>query len=84
MHPRHLTLGLDQLERIFEYRASSSYSFPVTNVEREYMFDTLSFLWLNHDSPPYLLYLLEKPVDGLSYYRVRPTPTNSTTATTAL
>ena len=63
-HPHHFTLDLDQLDRIFEYRASSSYSFPVTNVELEYMFDTLGFLWLPHDSPPYLLYLLEKLVDG--------------------
>ena len=60
----HFTLDLDQLDRIFEYRfiQSSSYSFPVTNVELEYMFDTLGFLWLHHDSPPYLLYLLEKLV----------------------
>ena len=42
-HSHHLTLNLDQLDRIFEYRIiqSSSYSFPVTNVELEYMFDTL-------------------------------------------
>ena len=30
------------------------------------MFDTLGFLGLHHDSPPYLLYLLEKLVDGIS------------------
>ena len=47
MHPRHITLDLDQLDRIFEYRAGSSYSFPVTNVELEYMFDALGFLWLH-------------------------------------
>ena len=41
-HPHHFTLDLDQLDRIFEYRfiQSSSYSFSVTNVELEYMFDT--------------------------------------------
>ena len=49
--------------RIFEYRASSSYSFPVINVELEYMFDTLGFQWLHHASPPYLLYLMENLVD---------------------
>ena len=67
VHPRHFTLNLNQLDRIFEYRfiQSSSYSFPVTNVELESMFDTLGFLWLHHDRPPYLLYLLEKLVDGL-------------------
>ena len=54
-HSHHFTLDLDQLDRIFEYRASSSYSFPVTKVELEYMFDTLGFLWLHHDNPPYLL-----------------------------
>ena len=75
-HPHHFTLDLDQLDWIFEYRASSSYSFPVTKIELEYMFDTLGFLWLHHDSPPYLL------VDGLSDDRVR--PPRSTTATTAL
>ena len=30
---------------------SSRYSLPATNVELEYMFDTLGFLWLHHDSP---------------------------------
>ena len=57
VHPHHFTLDLEQLDRIFEYRASSSYSFPVTNVEIEYMFDTLGFLWLHHGSLPYLLYI---------------------------
>ena len=76
VHPHHFTLDLDQLDRIFEYRfiQSSSYYFPVTNVELEYMFDTLGFLWLHHDSPPYLLYLLEKFVDGLSDEHTRPPP----------
>ena len=37
VHPHHFTLDLDHLDRIFEYRASSSYSFPVTNVELEYV-----------------------------------------------
>ena len=70
----HITLHWvwDQLDRIFEYRAGSSYSFPVTNIELEYMFDILGFLWLHHDSTPYLLYLLEKLVDGLSDERMRP------------
>ena len=36
------------------------------------MFDTLGFLWLHRDSPPHLLYLLEKLVDGLSDDRMRP------------
>ena len=41
-HPHHFALDLDQLNRIFEYRfmQSGSYSFPVTCVELEYMFDT--------------------------------------------
>ena len=66
-HQHHFTLDLDQLDRIFEYRfnQSSRCSFPVTNVELKYMFDTLGFLWLHHDIPSYLLYLLEKFVDGL-------------------
>ena len=65
-HPNHFTLDLDQLDRIFEYRANTSYSFPVTNVGLEYMFDTFGFLWLHHDSPPYLQYysILEKLADG--------------------
>ena len=67
-HPHHFTLDLDPLDRIFEYRAIGSYSFPVINVELEYMFDTLGFLWQHHDSFPYLLYLLEKLVDGLSSF----------------
>ena len=73
-HPHHFTLDLDQLDRIFEYRfiQSRSYSFPVTSVELEYMFDTLGFLWLHHGIPPYLLYLREKLVDGLSDERVKP------------
>ena len=39
-------LDLDQVDRIFEQRLfqSKSYSFPVTSVELEYMFDTLGFL----------------------------------------
>ena len=41
VHPHQFTLDLDQLDRIFEYRfiqSSSSYSFPVTKVELEYIF----------------------------------------------
>ena len=69
-HPHHFTLDLDQLDRIFEYRfiQSKSYSFPVTS-----MFDTLGFLWLHHDSPQYLLYLLDKLVDGLADEHMKPT-----------
>ena len=62
------------------YRARNSYSFLFTNVELEYMFDTLGFLCLHHDSPPYLLYLLEKLVDGLSDDCMRP-PCSTTTTT---
>ena len=54
---------------IFKYRVSGSYSFPVNHVELEHMFETLGFLWLHHESPPYLLNLLEKLVDGLSEER---------------
>ena len=81
VHPRHFPLDLDQLDRIFECRASSSYSFPVTNVELEYMFDTLGFLWLHHDSPPYLRYLLEKLIDGLSDDRMKPLRSTTTDIT---
>ena len=78
VYPRHFTLDLYQLNRIFEYRAGSSYSFPITNVELEYMFDTLGLLWLHHDRPPYLL---EKLVERLSDDRMRPPrPTTTTTA----
>ena len=82
-HSHHFTLDLDQLDRVFEYRfiQSSSYSFPVTNVELEYMFDILGFLWHHHHRPPYLLYLMEKLVDGLSDNRMRP-PRSPTTTTT--
>ena len=75
-HPHHFALDLDQLDRIFEYRfiQSRSYSFPVTCVEHEYMFDTLGFLWLHHDSPQYMIYLLEKLVDGLAEERMKPAP----------
>ena len=43
-YSHHFTVDLDQLDRIFEYRfiQSSSYSFPVTNIELEYMFGTLA------------------------------------------
>ena len=66
-HPHHFTLDLD--------------SFPVTNVELEYMFDTLGFLGLHHDSPPYLLYLLEKLVDGISEESTKHTTLRSITTT---
>ena len=41
------------------------------------MFDTVDFLWLHHDGPPYLLYNLEKLVDVLSDDRMRP-PSSTT------
>ena len=63
---------------------SSSYSFLVTNVQLEYMFDTLGFLWLHHECPPYLLSLLEKLVDGLSDDRMRPPRSTSITTTLGL
>ena len=83
-HPHHFTLDLEQWYKIFEYRfiQSGSYSFPVTSTELEYMFDTLGFLWLHHDIPQYLLYLLEKLVDGLADECMK--PPLSTTATTTL
>ena len=87
VHPHHFTLDLDQLDRIFEYRfiQNSSYPFLVTNVELEYVFATLGVLWLHHDSPPYLLCLLEKPVDEISdehAMNVRSTTTTTTITTT--
>ena len=80
-HPHHFTLDLDHLDRIFEYRfiQSRSYTFPVTSVELEYMFNTLGYLWLHHDSPTYLLYLLEKLADGLSDERVKAPRSTATT-----
>ena len=82
VHLRHFTLALDQLDRIIEYRfiQSRSYSFPATSVELEYMFDTLGFLWFR---PPYLLYLVEKLVDGLSDKRMKPPRSTTTTTTTS-
>ena len=82
-HQHHFVLDLDQLDRIFEYRfiQSRCYSFPTTSVELEYMFDTLGFLWLYHRSPPYLLYLLENHVDGLSDECVKPLRSTATTTT---
>ena len=73
-HPHQFALDLDQLDRIFEYRfiQSRSFSFPVTSIELEYMFDTLGFRRLHHDSPLYMTYLLEKLVDGLSNERMKP------------
>ena len=69
-HPHHFTLDLDQLDRIFEYwfTQSRSYSFPATSV----------VLWFHHSSP-YLLYLLEKLVDGLSHERMKPPRSTATT-----
>ena len=80
-HPRHFVLDLDQLDRIFDYRfiQSRSYAFPVTGVELEYIFDTLCFLWFHRASPQYLLYLLEKLVDGLSDERMKPPHSTATT-----
>ena len=45
-------------------------------------FDTLGFLWLHHDRPPYLLYLLEELVDGLNAERTTPPLLRSITTTT--
>ena len=61
-HLHHFARDLDQLDRIFEYRfIQSRYSFPVSNVDLEYMFDTLGFLWLHHDRirPPRSLLCME-------------------------
>ena len=82
-HPHHFALDLDQLDWIFEYRfvQSRSYSFPVTSVELEYMFDTLGFLWPHHDSPQYMIYLLEKLVDGLASERRKPARRSTITTT---
>ena len=68
LHENQFTLDLDQLNRIFDYCyiRSNNYSFPVTDVEFEYMFDTLGFRGLHHGSPPFIMYLLEKVNDGLS------------------
>ena len=81
-HP-HFALDLDQLDGIFEYRfvQSRSYSFPVTSVELEYMFDTLDFLWLHHDRPQYMIYLLEKLVAGLASERRKPARRSTITTT---
>ena len=60
---QHLfALDLDQLGRIFDYRylQSSTSSFPVTVAELEYVFDTLGFLWIHHNSPQYMFYLVEQ------------------------
>ena len=72
--PHHFALDLDQLDRIFDHRflPSKSYSFPVTSVELEYMFDTLGFLWHHHDSPQYMIYLLDKLVAWLDGERKNP------------
>ena len=61
---------------------SKSYSFPVTTVELEYMFDTLGFLCLHHDSPQYMIYLLDKLVSWLN--RERKNPAKKCTIVTAL
>ena len=65
-HPHHFTLDLKHLQRIFVYRyIPGRYSFPVTVIELEYMFDTLGFLWLHHDSPSTILKMLETLSRGL-------------------
>ena len=82
-NPHHFALDLDQLDRIFEHRflQSKSYTFPMTSVELEYMFDTPGFLWLRHDSPQYMIYLLEKLVDGLASERRKPVRRSTITTT---
>ena len=76
-NPHRFALDLDQLDRIFEHRflQSKSYSFPVTSVELEYMFDTLRFLWLHQDSPLYMIYLLDKLVAWFDRERKNPVKT---------
>ena len=44
------------------------------------MFDTLGFLWLHHDSPQYIIYLLEKLVDGLADERMKALRSTTTTS----
>ena len=58
----HFALNLDQLGRIFDYSylQSTTSSFPVTVTELEYMFDTLGFLWIHHNSTQYMFYLVEQ------------------------
>ena len=82
-NPHYFALDLDQLGMIFEHRflQSKSYYFPVTSVELEYMFDTLGFLWLHQDSPQYMIYLLEKLVDGLATERRKPARQSTITTT---
>ena len=62
------TLHENQHHYTFDLDHSDSYSFPVTDLELKYMFDTLGFLWLHHDSPS-MLHFLEKLADGLSEER---------------
>ena len=73
-NPHHFALDLDQLDRIFEHRflQNKSYSFPVTSVDLEDMFDTQGFLWPHHDSPQYMIYLLDKLVSWLDGERKNP------------
>ena len=44
-HPHHFTLDLDLLDRILEYCYIKRGSFSITDVELEYMFDTLFFMF---------------------------------------
>ena len=73
-NPHHFAPDLDRLDRIFEHRflQSKSYSFPVTSVDLEDMYDTLGFLWPHHDSPQYMIYLLDKLVAWLDGDRKNP------------
>ena len=70
----HFTLDLDQLRRIFEYcyLQSSTSSFPVIVTELEYMFDTLGFLWIHHNNPQYMFYLIEQLADLFAADRENP------------
>ena len=43
------------------------------------MFDTLGFLWLHHDSPQFMIYLLETLVGGLADERMKPPRSTATT-----
>ena len=70
----HFALNLDQLQRIFEYLRIplNTFKVPVTVTELEYMFDTLGFLWIHHNSPQYIFYLIEQLASLLAADRENP------------
>ena len=67
-------IGYSSIERV----VATPFPLPLKNSS----ICLIRFLWIYHDRPPYLLYLLEKLVDGFSDDRLR--PQRSTTATTSL